>query len=195
MLRRGAAAHEAGPAGEQDNGNGALMRCMPVVFVATSVPQLIELAMYQGVVSHGHLRSQLCCALYALVAWHLLEGHPKAFSVMRAEELLLAHVERHTELQDGYAAELRLIRAAAKHEKRGSGYVVDSLWSALDCLLTTQGYEPCVRRAIQLGRDTDTTACIAGGLAGLHYGSDAIPARWLNALRGRELVEECLAAL
>jgi ADP-ribosylglycohydrolase len=50
-----------------------------------------------------------------------------------------------------------------------------------------------LRKAIRQGNDTDTTACIAGGLAGLLYGCDAIPARWLDMLRGKELVEKLLA--
>jgi ADP-ribosylglycohydrolase len=46
-----------------------------------------------------------------------------------------------------------------------------------------------VKAAIAFGNDTDTTACIAGGLAGIHFGFDAIPLRWLDILRGRELVK------
>jgi ADP-ribosyl-[dinitrogen reductase] hydrolase len=74
-------------------------------------------------------------------------------------------------------------------------YVVDSLWSSIDCLLKTSDYEACVRRAISLGNDTDTTAAIAGGLAGMLYGFDAIPSRWLNVLRGNELVDRLLVMI
>jgi ADP-ribosyl-[dinitrogen reductase] hydrolase len=44
-----------------------------------------------------------------------------------------------------------------------------------------------------LGNDTDTTACIAGGLAGLLYGYENIPERWREVLKGKELVEKVLA--
>ncbi len=48
-------------------------------------------------------------------------------------------------------------------------------------------YEAVVKYAVSLGDDTDTTACIAGGLAGLREGIEAIPARWLEKLRGKEI--------
>ena len=46
--------------------------------------------------------------------------------------------------------------------------------------------------AVNLGDDTDTTAAIAGALAGSAYGIDAIPQEWTDALRGKELIEQCL---
>lgn len=48
---------------------------------------------------------------------------------------------------------------------------------------------------ISLGNDTDTTACVAGGIAGLRYGIHGIPARWREGLRGRDLVEPLLDRL
>lgn len=71
---------------------------------------------------------------------------------------------------------------------QGSGYVVDCLRSAFMILLRTASYEEAVRQAILLGDDTDTTACVTGGLAGILYGFDAIPKRWYAALRGKEEV-------
>jgi ADP-ribosyl-[dinitrogen reductase] hydrolase len=49
-----------------------------------------------------------------------------------------------------------------------------------------------VRAAVSLGRDTDTTACVAGGIAGLWDGAAAIPVRWREALRGSELLQPLL---
>ncbi len=56
-------------------------------------------------------------------------------------------------------------------------------------------YEAVVRAAIGLGHDTDTSACVAGGIAGLHDGYEAIPARWRGGLRGEELYAPLLRAL
>ena len=52
-----------------------------------------------------------------------------------------------------------------------------------------------MRRAIKLGHDTDTTACIAGGVAGLRFGLEGIPERWRDGLRGRDLLAPLLAGL
>jgi ADP-ribosyl-[dinitrogen reductase] hydrolase len=73
--------------------------------------------------------------------------------------------------------------------------VVDSLWSGIKCVLSTSDYETCVRKAIQLGEDTDTTACVAGGLAGLLYGEGALPSRWKSMLKGQAIVESLLEGL
>lgn len=37
-----------------------------------------------------------------------------------------------------------------------------------------------------------TTAAVAGGLAGIAYGIDAIPKAWLNALLGKATINACL---
>lgn len=70
--------------------------------------------------------------------------------------------------------------------------MVDSLWSAR-WALKQPTYERVVRAAIRLGNDTDTTAAIAGGLAGIRDGLSAIPSRWLEGLRDREVVDGLLA--
>lgn len=46
--------------------------------------------------------------------------------------------------------------------------------------------------AVNLGDDTDTTACVAGGLAGILYGYEGIPAEWIEALRGKDVIDACL---
>ncbi len=76
----------------------------------------------------------------------------------------------------------------------GSGYVVDSLRSAY-WVMQEGSYQEVVRAAIALGHDTDTTACIAGGIAGLRDGISAIPQRWRDELRGQEIVAPLLSAL
>jgi len=57
-----------------------------------------------------------------------------------------------------------------------------SLW----CLLNTQSFSACVLKAVNLGGDTDTTGCVAGGLAGVYYGIETIPNDWVAALPRQE---------
>jgi ADP-ribosylglycohydrolase len=63
---------------------------------------------------------------------------------------------------------------------KSGGYVVDTLEAALWCLLNTDDYKSAVLKAVNLGGDTDTVAAVAGGLAGIYYGYDSIPAAWLR---------------
>jgi len=189
-LGSGTAPAVAGPADERDNGNGSLMRCLSVVMVASSRESAIRLSMKQSLITHGHLRAQLCCALCCLTAMGILEGQSAPDAVRAAEDELLG---RYAGLAE--EAELKIVLDGRFDPPQGSGYVVDSFWSAIHCLLSTGSYEGCVKRAVALGNDTDTTAAIAGGLAGLLYGVAAIPDRWLAALRGRDFVESLLAEI
>jgi ADP-ribosylglycohydrolase len=65
---------------------------------------------------------------------------------------------------------------------QSSGYVIDTLEAALWCFINTKSYSECIFQAINLGGDTDTIACIAGGLAGIHYGLRNIPVNWIQTL-------------
>ena len=62
--------------------------------------------------------------------------------------------------------------------------------TALWCLLRTKNYRDCVLRCVNMGYDADSTAAVAGGLAGLYYGYDAIPQEWLSLLAGKEDIED-----
>lgn len=75
----------------------------------------------------------------------------------------------------------------------GRTYVVASLECVIHCLLTTNNYEDAVLKAINFGDDTDTTAAICGGLAGIYYGYDSIPADWINSINRIDEVESLCA--
>jgi len=88
----------------------------------------------------------------------------------------------------------RHVRPDELVEGGGSGYMVDCLGSARMALAAGQ-YEDVVKAAIALGHDTDTTACVAGGIAGIRDGVGAIPERWMRELRGKEIAEPLLQQL
>ena len=70
--------------------------------------------------------------------------------------------------------------------------MVDTIEASIWCVLTTKDYKECVLKAVNLGEDTDTVAAIAGGLAGIIYGYDAIPTEWLNKLIRRDYIESLI---
>jgi ADP-ribosylglycohydrolase len=189
-LKSGVPPDEAGPHHERANGNGALMRVLPLaLWHRGSDEDLVADARRQSLVTHGHLRSQLCCALYCLWARRELEGHAASYDAALAT--------LRTLLGDGTAERAELdehIRPDQNPGGRGSGYLVDSLHSAR-LALQQPDYQSVVKAAVAIGEDTDTTACIAGGIAGIRFGSAALPTRWRAALRGQDIVEPLLAAL
>jgi ADP-ribosylglycohydrolase len=189
-LRRGVPAEDAGPSGEHQNGNGSLMRVLPLaLWHRGSDAELVRDAARQSVVTHGHARSQICCALYCLWVRAALQdaGDPWAEATRRLRE--------HAAEEPGWTAELdEHIRPESDLPGRGSGYVVDCLRSAR--LATREAtFEAVIRRAISLGDDTDTTAAVAGGFAGVRHGLSGIPQRWLLALPERHVAEPLVAAL
>ena len=57
-------------------------------------------------------------------------------------------------------------------------------------MLNTADYKTLALKAVNLGGDTDTTAAVAGGLAGIFYGAESIPAEWLATLKRRDYLEK-----
>lgn len=179
-LRRGVPAVNAGPATESENGNGSLMRVLPLALWHTGPDEaLIRDAALQSQVTHGHPRAQLCGALYVLWARYELDAVPDAWD--RAVQALQGTLGR----DPVFGHELNRVLGFAA--PAGSGYVVDALISAR-IAVEAGPFEVAARRAVQFGHDTDTTACIAGGIAGIRGGIGAIPARWRAALRGGDIV-------
>lgn len=181
-FRNGAPAIEAGPSDSRYNGNGSLMRVLPLaLWHKGSDAELAADAQLQSKVTHGHIRSQICCALYCLWARNTLQLKPEPWT-LAVSTLRLLYEEGSPE-----QAELEFhIRPDEEPIGQGGGYVVDSLRSAR-MVCGEPSFEAVVRRGIQLGHDTDTTACIAGGIAGLQYGLSGIPQRWQEGLRGKDL--------
>lgn len=183
-LRQGADPAEAGGKGEFENGNGSLMRVTPLALWHQGSDQdLMRLAARQSLPTHAHALSQVCCALYCLwvraelnqvsdaadwAAWVLRSQGPMAGLAAQSIEAVLDPIHRA--------------------QPKGSGYVLDSLWSARAAFDAGSDYASVVRGAIAFGRDTDTTAAISGGLAGVRYGLYGIPLTWRQRLRGQDLL-------
>jgi ADP-ribosyl-[dinitrogen reductase] hydrolase len=189
-LMAGVTPHAAGPNHEHANGNGSLMRVLPLaLWHQGSDSELVRDAHTQSLVTHGHLRAQVCCALYCLWARRLLHQLPDAWgdAVATLRAIYGSTSPEYAELE-------WQIRPDDPLEGHGGGYVVDCLRSAR-MAVEAGTYEDVVKAAIALGHDTDTTACVAGGIAGIRDGVNAIPERWMSQLRGKQLVEPLLLGL
>jgi ADP-ribosylglycohydrolase len=189
-LRDGIAPLEAGGREEFSQGNGSLMRVLPLaLWHRGSDAKLVELAHAQSAVTHGHPTAQACCALYCLWAHYILLDVRDPWSVAcgSLQNVYGAHPIHNEAL-------VRDILPAASRDSSGTGFVVDCLFSA-KAVLGAGPYEDVVKAAVALGNDTDTTACVAGGLAGLRDGIDAIPARWRDNLRGGAIIKPLLDSL
>lgn len=191
--------HPSDTGGKQDNdnGNGSLMRILPLAFYLQHVED--KEYKYQVIhdvskITHAHPRSILACSIYVEYALLLLKGFTlqDAFDSMR-NNILNFFCEKET-----YSLELEFFKRiltenlmeSAEDEINSSGYVIDTLEASFWCLLTTNDYKSAVLKAVNLGNDTDTTAAVTGGLAGLYYGIQQIPVQWINNIAKREMIIE-----
>jgi ADP-ribosylglycohydrolase/radical SAM superfamily enzyme YgiQ (UPF0313 family) len=195
-VRAGVPAVLSGGRGENDNGNGSLMRILPASIWLSSLPEparLRAIAAYSAI-THGHPRSMLGCYLHCLVAGRLLAGeapgaaYAAAMDEARSRLAALPPTMRAEAPAYGRILDCSLASASAA-SVRGSGYVVHCLEAALWCLLNTSDYRSCVLAAVNLGEDSDTTAAVDGGLAGLVYGRASVPGEWVSVLARRSEIE------
>jgi ADP-ribosylglycohydrolase len=184
----GTPAEDAGPTHEQANGNGSLMRILPLALFERDVPdaELAKLAHRASRVTHGTVRAQTACALYSILVRRLLAG-----SDGRAAAIAGARRSLRDVYEAGSAVEhiVALDHLEAYAARGGRGRVWDSFWSAWDAFAGAIDYRETIQRAVAYGNDTDTTAAIAGGLAGIRWGIGGLPVEWLSGMRGREVVE------
>jgi ADP-ribosylglycohydrolase len=196
-LRDGVDAIQAGGTEERDCGNGSLMRILPIALWDEEADSatLIERAHLASRVTHGHPRCQVTCALYVLIARAVLTGQTNAAGALEASVKRLEADTYHGR-PDMERALTELVTHRSKPGVRyGRAYVLDAFWSAWEAFALSGSYTETIERAIGYGHDTDTTAAIAGGLAGIRYGMEGIPLEWLHALRGREIVEDIAGRL
>lgn len=198
---------KCGGTGERDNGNGALMRILPLIFHLYprygedfwESPEAVDAIHETCALTHGHKRSQIACGMYLSVAAMLISSTRLPYAVtqgvMRAWQYYSGLPDYAGELEHYARISSEGFPLTPREEIKSSGYVVDTLEAAIWCLLTTDSYESCVLKAVNLGEDTDTVAAVAGGLAGLYYGPSAIPAQWHEQIPRAEYIEELCAAL
>lgn len=191
-IRSGTPAIEAGGRRETDNGNGSLMRILPVSLYAH--PHDTAVARDQlhqaSAITHGHARSLMACEFHGLIVRELLAGSTP-MAAMKAAQAAFAASNAHSPELPAFAALLQPDFAATPEQKiKSGGYVMHTLEAALWCLLNTGSFAECVLSAVNLGEDTDTTGCVAGGLAGVLHGIESIPQDWLDALPRQDDLRE-----
>ena len=198
----------SGGIGERDNGNGSLMRILPIAFFIhylsqkNSIDEDEKMAAIHNLSSltHRHRRSQLCCGIYVNIALEFLENHDSDLSL---EELIANGINKSKEYyfnNPSFEKELHHfdrvfslnIQNLPRDEIKSGGYTISSLEASIWCLLNNENYKDTLLQAVNLGHDTDTTACIVGGLAGIYYGYEDIPAEWINKLARLDYIEDLI---
>lgn len=187
-LAKGTRPDIAGDFEEEANGNGSLMRILPLLFYIRDKPVDERFAITRQVssITHGHVRSVIACFYYLEFAARLLDGDNAMDAYHSTNNLVSDFLSTTSISKNEIAIYDRLLDGTVDERPidniRSSGYVVNTLMASVWCLLTSVSYREAILKAVNLGDDTDTTAAVTGGLAALLYGYETIPADWILKL-------------
>jgi ADP-ribosylglycohydrolase len=197
----GIAPLQCGGKGELRNGNGSLMRILPILFyirkyygTEIDCDEAMEIIHNVSKLTHQHPRSQMACGIYCIIANELINN---------PDSDLETCIKNGIAKSMAYYLNIPLFQEEAKYFSRiihpdfkklpkeiikSSGYVVDTLEASLWCLMNSSDYRECVLKAVNLGSDTDTVAAVAGGIAGIIYGLEGIPESWKEGLVKKDII-------
>ena len=180
---------------QNENGNGSLMRMLPLVFYLADKPVNERFNVIRDVsaLTHAHERAIAGCFIYIEFAIHLLKGEDKhvAYTSIQQEipELLNGLIVPH-ELEFFYRILQKNIAEDPEGSIKSSPYIVHSLEACFWSVMRNENFSDTVLQAVNLGGDTDTIGALAGGLAGLLYGTEQIPKEWTDVLARKEEILE-----
>ena len=192
---------------EYSNGNGSLMRILPLVFykgyfLEENIQKRYELVSEVSSITHMHFRSVFSCFIYtefAKILLHQLESNK--------QDKILAYQELQKQINkfaidfEFNTTEVALFDRILKQDIstfeeetiQSSGYVLHTLEASFWCFMKYDSYRESVLKAVNLGKDTDTTGCVTGGIAGLFYGTGTklgIPKDWLDVIVKKEEIND-----
>lgn len=174
--RKGEEPLKSGGTSTHDNGNGSLMRILPLAYIPNIDYETIENI---SALTHGHDRSKIACVLYVEIAKSMLKNDLTIDEhINNACEKIKNYYEDNEELEEFN----RIFNNDFSEGIRSGGYVIDTIETVVYCLKNTDNYKDAVLMAVNFGIDTDTNAAICGGLAGIYYGFDEIPVDWIESI-------------
>lgn len=189
-IRAGEKAVVAGSAEHKDSGNGSLMRILPMAFYVKDMPLKKQWSIIAetSAITHGSEVAKLCCFYYVQFAIGLLNGGDRMDVYFELQDKFRDFILTTYHGDEDLAIDVlwRLIGndiSSLPEEKiKSDSYVLHTLEASIWCLLTTNSYEQAVLKAVNLGADSDSTAAVTGGLAGILYGLSRVPENWISSL-------------
>mgnify|MGYP003392469471 CR=1 FL=1 len=157
----------SGPPRDDDAGNGACMRNLPVVLSTLNRPESFHSwSLQQSHITHNNPLSDAGTLTLGRIVKHLINGQDMDVCKHEAELLTGQHGEF----------------TYSPYPGKASGYIADTVQTVLHYFFNTDSFESCLIATVNQGGDADTTGALAGMLAGARYGVQGIPERWLTRL-------------
>lgn len=178
-----------------DCGNGSLMRMLPIALYLYENPNedILQIVKNASSLTHSHPQCIIGCYMYVRFAMALLKGENKieAFDTARVATFNTFYPKNHDEIEaiEPYNHVIcDLIFTDDKENVKSSGYIVETLEATIWCFMNSNSYDESVLKAISLGNDTDTIACLVGGLSGILYGYDSINIDWIDKIVEKDFI-------
>ncbi len=181
---------------EYTNGNGSLMRILPLLFYikGREIKEQFQIIREVSSLTHGHIRSAISCFVYLKFSEFVVDGYTIRESYEKMRNVLLQFFVDFKISEREIQHFKRLIKYDisnySENDIKSTGYVIHTLEASFWCLLNSESYLESVFKAINLGDDTDTTATVVGGIAGIYYGLEEVPENWFNELARVEGIKE-----
>lgn len=189
----GSAPLQCGSTSINENGNGSLMRILPVALYAytrnlddISIQRLTD---EMSSLTHAHEVSRLGCYIYGQFVICLLKEYEKEDAYRYVQDLDYSSynvnsINLYTRILDGQ------IEGQILDDIKSTGYIVDTLECVLWIFMNARNYKEAIIASTNIGGDTDTIGAIVGSMAGIYYGIDSIPSKWLDKLQRKEYLVE-----
>ena len=188
--------HELAKTDEYSNGNGALMRILPVAIWSYAKNMtghtLFSFVKTYAELTHGHIRSTLCCYHYTTIVHQLLDKHSLSESFHYANAALMEMLNEYPS-EKSHFERLLILEKLPRDQIASSGYVIDTMEAVYWSLLNSSDYYEAIHLAVHLGKDTDTIGALTGGLAGLLYDELNVPDDWINTLAKIDEIQQLIA--
>jgi ADP-ribosyl-[dinitrogen reductase] hydrolase len=197
-LKDGIEPTRSGSQSERENGNGSLMRILPLAyFLEASKISRQESIKYISEVSgvtHAHPHSVLSCCIYIDLIRNLLDmakpNFLNSYQKLQNEADYYYHTFPTVDRNLFSRIFSGCLITTDSSQIQSSGYVIHSLEASIWCMLHSSSYQEAVLKAVNLGDDTDTTGAIVGGIAGICYGPESIPEHWIDTLVKKDEIEK-----
>ena len=187
--------NKCGCAGNRDNGNGSLMRIIPAVLFCydnnLNYFEKEKLINNVSSLTHSHEISLLGCNIYADYLINILNGQSKEDAYTNLQKNEYSNFSEETKKLYSNILE-KSIKDFAVDNVYSTGYIVYTLEAVFWSILNNNNYYSSVISAIRLGNDTDTIGALTGGLAGVLYGYNTIPKKWIEKLKNKELINNII---
>ena len=186
-------ATKCGGIGISENGNGSLMRMLPIAFYCfynkIDDNNIIEIVKNVSSITHAHEISIIGCYMYVKYIMFILSNNDKTKSYK-----LLQNIDYSCFNKDNIILYERIINNDISkyplNTIKSTGFIVDTLESVLWVILNTENFNESIIGSVNLGGDTDTIAAITGSISGILYGYDSMNKKWIKDIKNKELLNK-----